>query len=322
MSQLNTPVLFLVFNRLAVTKLVFAEIARAKPPRLYIACDGPRANKPGEAQIVKELQEYLLANINWECEVKTLFRTENLGCGRAVSDGISWFFSHEPMGIILEDDCLPSPSFFQFCQELLVKYRDDKRIWQIAGYSVLQPNDLDYASYYFSQMTMIWGWASWADRWQGFDLFMHKYPEFLKRKYLNSITGDYRLKVWHKQLFDANVGRHDTWDCQWYFMALVNHGISVTPKISMIQNIGFETANSTHPAILDKTTASIVAGDMEFPLVHPEFFCPDPKLEGIYYKWRTRNGVFLKIITQPIRLLDERLFNKRIINLYKQIFAK
>lgn len=322
MAQLDVPVLFLVFNRLDVTKQVFAQIALAKPKRLYIACDGARAHKPGEELVVKELQEYLLANINWDCTVSTLFRQTNLGCGKAVSGGITWFFENEPMGIILEDDCLPSQSFFSFCQELLIKYKDDKRVWQIAGYSVLQDRDLDYASYYFSQMTLIWGWASWADRWHGFDLFMQQYPEFLRRKYLNSILGNYRLRIWHKQLFDANVGRHDTWDCQWYFMSLINRGLCITPKTSMIQNIGFNAIDAAHPALEDKTTASVEAEEIDFPLSHPHVFCPDPKLDAIHYKWRTRHGVFLKIITIPIRRLDEQFFNKKIINLYKQFFVK
>lgn len=322
MSQINIPVLFLVFNRHDVTKKVFAEIAKAKPTRLYIACDGPRMHKPGEAQIVKQLQDYLLANINWKCDVNTLFRVRNLGCGKAVSDGINWFFSNEEMGIILEDDCLPSQSFFRFCEELLIKYKDDKRVWQIAGYSVLRHGDLDYASYYFSQMTLIWGWASWADRWQEFDLFMQKYPEFIYRNYLDCIVNNYRLKLWHRQLFNDNIGRNDIWDCQWYFLSLINRGLSITPKISMIKNIGFSMTDATHPAIEDSTTSSIDAGEITFPLIHPEFFCPDPKLDAVHYKWRTRNGVFRKIITKPIRMLDEKFLGKKIIRFYKRLFVK
>ena len=122
---LNTAVLFLVFNRLDTTKQVFEAIQQAKPPRLYVAADGARELKEGEAEIVKAVREFVIQNIDWECEVKTLFREQNHGCKMAVSGAIDWFFANEEKGIILEDDCLPSQSFFWFCEELLYKYKDD-----------------------------------------------------------------------------------------------------------------------------------------------------------------------------------------------------
>jgi hypothetical protein len=128
MYKTNTvPVLFLVFNRIESTKRVFLEIGKAKPRKLFIASDGARENKEGEKEVVKQIREYILKNINWKCEVKTRFREKNLGCKNAVADGISWFFDNVEEGIILEDDCLPSQSFFRFCQEMLEKYRDDER---------------------------------------------------------------------------------------------------------------------------------------------------------------------------------------------------
>ena len=113
-QPLNTAVLFLVFNRLDTTKQVFEAIREAKPPRLYIAADGARETKAGEAEKVTAVRDFILKNIDWECDIKTLFREENLGCKYAVSGAIDWFFDNEEMGIILEDDCLPSQSFFGF----------------------------------------------------------------------------------------------------------------------------------------------------------------------------------------------------------------
>jgi len=132
-KPLETAVLFLVFNRLDTTKQVFEAIKKAKPPRLYIAADGARKNIDNEDKIVQDIRNYLISNIDWECEVKTLFREKNLGCKYAVSGAIDWFFENKEMGIILEDDCLPSQSFFWFCEELLNKYKDDKRIFLISG---------------------------------------------------------------------------------------------------------------------------------------------------------------------------------------------
>ncbi|MFP4332877.1 MAG: hypothetical protein ACLFQJ_06210, partial [Campylobacterales bacterium] len=135
---LKTAVLFLVFNRLDTTKQVFEAIRQAKPPRLYVAADGAREAKEGEDQKVKAIREYILQHIDWDCEVKTLFREKNLGCKIAVSSAITWFFENEEMGIILEDDCLPSQSFFWFCEELLERYKDDMRIMMVSGYNKVQ----------------------------------------------------------------------------------------------------------------------------------------------------------------------------------------
>ena len=117
--SLNTAVLFLVFNRLDTSKQVFQAISQAKPPRLYVAADGARVSKEGESEKVQAVRDYIMQNIDWKCEVKTLFRDENLGCKYAVSGAITWFFQNEEQGIILEDDCLPNQSFFWFCEELL-----------------------------------------------------------------------------------------------------------------------------------------------------------------------------------------------------------
>jgi hypothetical protein len=147
-KPLNTAVLFLVFNRLDVTKQVFQAIRQAKPPRLYIAADGARKNKEGEAAKVIAVRDHVLESIDWDCEVKTLFREENLGCKYAVSGAIDWFFEQEEMGIILEDDCLPSQSFFWFCEELLLRYKGDMRVGHIAGYNHF-PGRVTASSYFF-----------------------------------------------------------------------------------------------------------------------------------------------------------------------------
>lgn len=155
---LNTAVLFLVFNRPDTTKQVFEAIRKAKPPRLYVAADGPRLNRAGEEEKVKAVREYLMDNIDWSCEVKTLFRQENLGCKYAVSGAITWFFEHEEMGIILEDDCLPSQSFFWFCEELLNRYNNDTRIFLISGFNSINKWKNNSFDYLFSYYGSIWGW--------------------------------------------------------------------------------------------------------------------------------------------------------------------
>lgn len=322
MNKLNTAVLFLVFNRLDVTKKVFAAIANAKPNKLYIACDGARANKIGEDKLVNELRDHLLNNVTWDCEVKTLFRDHNLGCGRAVSSAITWFFEHEEQGIILEDDCLPSQSFFQFCEENLIKYHHDKRIWQVSGYSILEEHDLVESSYYFSNMTQIWGWATWRDRWQQFDLEMRQYPEFIKSGYFASAVKSLRLRLWHQQLFDDNFGNCKTWDCQWYFTALINNGLSVTPAISLVENLGFSMTDSAHPELADTVITNTKANEIQFPLIEPKFILVNQLLDDKYFKWRTKSGVFLKIFASPLRKFDQQFLGGVLIKQYKKIIAK
>ena len=121
---------------------------------MFLASDGPRTNVPDEKETVNEVRNYLLSEIDWSCKLKTLFRDENLGCGKAVSSAITWFFENVEMGIILEDDCLPSDSFFMYCRELLLKYKDNGRVMHIAGNNPLgissSFNDKD--SYYFSKI--------------------------------------------------------------------------------------------------------------------------------------------------------------------------
>ena len=180
-ASFTTPVLFLIFNRPDTTKQVFSSIQKARPPRLYVAADGPQSENPSEATSF-ELVRSIALNVDWECEVKTLFRDQNLGCRLAVSQVICWFFANEPEGIILEDDCLPSQSFFWFCQELLEDFRHDKQVGAICGF---YSNELDYkpsASYFFSRYLRVWGWAGWRRTFEGYDSNL----KILKKK--NSVT--------------------------------------------------------------------------------------------------------------------------------------
>ena len=179
-ATFTTPVLFLIFNRPDTTKQVFSAIQKARPPRLYVAADGPRSENPSEATSC-ELVRSIALNVDWECEVKTLFRDQNLGCRLAVSQAICRFLANEPEGIILEDDCLPSQSLFWFCQELLEHFRNDQRVGAICGF---YSNELDYkpsASYFFSRYMRVWGWAGWRRSFEGYDSNLKNLKE---KKYL------------------------------------------------------------------------------------------------------------------------------------------
>lgn len=247
-APLNTAVLFLVFNRLDTTQQVFESIRKAKPPRLYIAADGARAHKDGELEKVKAVRDYVMSNIDWDCQVTSLFRDKNIGCKYAVSSAISWFFKHEEQGIILEDDCLPSQSFFWFCEELLEKYKNDQRIMMISGtnYLLNVRGKID-GDYLFSRHFSIWGWATWRRAWDTYDVELDFCTgEFIARgdySYLALNGGLGRAYKGYLELIrDKSV---DTWDYQWVFNCIYSYGLSIVPPVNLISNLGVVGAHAS-----------------------------------------------------------------------------
>lgn len=235
---LKTAVLFLVFNRPDTTKQVFETIRNAKPPRLYVAADGPRPDKPVEGVKCEQVRR-IATQIDWHCKVKTLFRDKNLGCGKAVSNAIDWFFENEEEGIILEDDCLPSQSFFWFCEELLERYKDDKRIMIISGYNKQETWKQDKYDYFFSYFGGIWGWASWRRSWNLYDRDMKDLDHFIENNYFEFMLGKKLGNIRKKQMINFIRNDVDTWDYQWGFARHVNSGLACVPSKSLIKNIGF-----------------------------------------------------------------------------------
>lgn len=267
-QKLDTPLLLLVFNRLETTKKVFEQIQKAKPSRLYIASDGARKHIKNEDLKVNEIREYILENIDWDCDIKTKFHDHNLGCKYSVSSSISWFFKHEPKGIILEDDCFPSASFFDFCQKMLETYEDDKRIWHITGSNFHNGLSFGDGSYYFSNYSYVWGWATWADRWQNYDVEMSKYQELKKNGLLNQLFDKKEFRFWLPIYEGTSKGEIDTWDYQWTFTILMNNGLSIIPNNNMISNIGFGN-DATHTFNKKSKFSNISLDPSSNNLIHP-----------------------------------------------------
>jgi hypothetical protein len=245
MNTFNIPVLFLIFNRLDTAKQVFEAIRTTAPSRLYIASDGHRENKANEREKVESVRKYVLESIDWDCEVKTLFRENNLGCGKAVSEAITWFFKNEEMGIILEDDCLPSMSFFPYCKELLEKYKDNEQIYYITGFNPLTNTQLPY-SYYFARIIHFWGWASWRRAWNHYSFNIADLDNFITQKKIHRIFNRKADRKYWLDIFKI-MERHgiDTWDYQWMYNIQNNNGICIIPVKNLITNIGFG-ADATH----------------------------------------------------------------------------
>lgn len=245
MTQFNIPILFLIFNRPDTTQKVFDVIREIRPKQLFIAADGPRKNKSGEIQKCNETRT-IVNQINWECEIKTLFRDENLGCGMAVSSAITWFFENVEEGIILEDDCLPHPSFFSYCEELLDRYRDNDEVMLISGSNRYDKNAMVKTSYYFLAVFCIWGWATWRSAWKKYEYDINKISKKQLNAALKYYFKDNRIRRYWRWIFYL-LRKHqiDTWDYQFAFCVWINKGLSIAPYKNLISNIGFGE-NATH----------------------------------------------------------------------------
>jgi hypothetical protein len=238
-SPFTTFVLFLIFNRPDTTQKVFDAIKKAKPKQLFVAADGPRLDKVGEIEKCRKTRE-IATSVDWDCEVKTLFRDKNLGCKMAISSAIEWFFENVEEGIILEGDCLPGQSFFWFCQELLEYYRNDTRIMHISANNFQFGRVRGEGSYYFSKYPHIWGWATWRRAWKHYEINMKNLEEFKKEVQINNVFNiKQQQKYWMKIFQLVHEGKIDTWDYQWGYACFINNGLCVTPNVNLVSNIGF-----------------------------------------------------------------------------------
>jgi hypothetical protein len=309
-SSLSTPILFLVFARPDVTKSVFDAIRAARPQRLYVAADGPRVGKEGEASRCEETRR-IATNVDWPCEVKTLFRDENLGCGSAVSQAITWFFTYETEGIILEDDCLPAQSFFPFCSEILERYRHDKRVMEIGGNNFLDPGDRENEySYIFSNNNYIWGWATWKRVWDLYEYDPTRFREIKRKHYLKNLF--HSIYEWHyfKWEFDRVFvpGRKSVWSYQLEFIRRINSGLTVVPGKNLVINVGFGEG-ATHTDKKDRMDFKWVLEEIEFPLKHPEYILPD-KQRDIQTFNRVYTSRSSRIRAQLVKFIPEGLLKK------------
>lgn len=312
-QQLTTPVLFLIFNRPILTEKVFRAIRQAKPTKLYIAADGPRHDKEGELENCLNARSIALS-VDWDCEVKTLFRDVNLGCGKGVSSAITWFFENEPEGIILEDDCLPASDFFPFCVELLERYRHDKRVMSIGGCNLV-PEELrsNHCSYSFSNHNNIWGWASWRRAWRLYDYEMSNYKKVKELGYLkNHFSSDYEYDYFQWVFERTFLLPSITWDYQWEFVRRINSGLTILPQKNLISNLGFgeDATHTTNP--VDKSS-NLKLENLEFPLEHPEYMIVDAQADKIaFIEHYTNLASRLKTTVKTFlpSIIRDKLFNR------------
>jgi hypothetical protein len=268
-------VLFIVFNRPEPTRLVFERIRAARPSALFVAGDGPRDGVEGERELCNKARQ-IATDVDWDCDVRTRFQDRNLGPGPGVSSAITWFFEGVAQGIILEDDCAPSASFFRFCEELLDYCADIPKVMHISGHNYQYGHRRGNASYYFSKYAHVGGWATWQRAWSSYDITLIPEQE-----------------------------RAEIWDAAWMFSIWQNGGVAALPNTNLVSNIGFGP-DATHTRVKGRF-AAIPAAEMEFPLRHPGRIAIDDAADRLTYYANFRNipDLRLKWLYEAIDFMNQ-----------------
>lgn len=282
---MRAPVALIIFNRPDVTSRVAEIVAKAGPSRVFVVADGPRPDRPGEAERCAATRA-VIEHIDWPCEVVKKYSDVNLGCGRGPASGIDWVFEQTERAIILEDDCLPHPTFFRYCDDLLELYRDDDTIMQITGSNFQCDHKHGTASYFFSRFKICWGWATWRRAWKHMDMGVKLWPELRDTSWLIDLVGNAQAAQHWAAKFEGAWragGAIDYWDYQWLFATWAQNGLCVMPNVNLISNIGFGE-DATHTTRKENQWANLPLAEMLFPLQHPPRILRDKQADDFFVK--------------------------------------
>ena len=324
-AEIEVAVLLLFFNRANCIKQVFEQVKKARPSKLFLYQDGPRNEK--DIVGINECRR-IVSDIDWECEVHTFYQDRNFGCDPSEYISQKWMFSILDKGIVLEDDDVPSVSFFKFCKELLDKYEDDERICMISGMNYEEETKNCPYDYFCTSDSAIWGWASWKrviDKWdEKYSFLDDEYHVNLLHKYIkNTKQRSFLIKMFNQH---RNSGK-EYYESILIANQLLNHGLAIVPRKNLITNIGL-TSDSTHFNGSLKSVPNSIARiftmkrfELDFPLKHPNFV-----IENLYYKERidkilARNSRLRTIIRQ-IQTLFLRVFYGDFSSIKKSILKR
>jgi hypothetical protein len=271
---MDVSVLIVAFNRPDLTARVFDKVRDAQPGKLFLCVDAPRDNRADDVE-KNEAVKRIFEKVDWECEVHRNYAKQNLGCDPRIVSGIDWAFEYTDSLIIFEDDCVPDLTFFTFCQELLVRYKDDPRVGMIAGHiEHLLPMAVE-DSYYVDRMNTIWGWATWKRAWKKFDFEMKQWPEVRDSHALRKVA---KTKYQERQLayrLNAQYAKDNRcWDAAWWLTCLIEDFLCIHPSLNLVTNIGCGNADATH-TIHTTPWSNVPITPMRFPLTHPERLVPN-----------------------------------------------
>jgi glycosyltransferase involved in cell wall biosynthesis len=262
-----TPVVLCVYNRPEKTQRVLDALKVAKPRHVLVIADGPKKDDATDSRLCKEVLQ-IIDGVDWDAKVDFNVSPVNLGCRKRIQTGLSWSFDLVEQAIILEDDCIPSSSFFPFCEELLQKYRDDKRVGLIGGANFQFGRDRLPESYYFSRYPLLWGWACWRRTWDIYDADLTSWNRDRDATWLSELLADPLATAYWTRIFDRVKSGLDTWDYSLVFSCWRSNLLAIQPSQNMIENIGFGK-EATHTLEIKSIFANIPAREINFPLNHP-----------------------------------------------------
>ncbi|MCW5983232.1 MAG: glycosyltransferase family 2 protein [Bryobacteraceae bacterium] len=278
----ETPVALTIFNRPKQTARILEAIQSACPSRLFVIADGPRPDHPRDAELCAAARS-LVDKADLQSDVVHHYSDSNLGAGRRAITGLEWLFAQIDEAIILEDDCLPDPTFFSFCDELLTRYRDDPRVVMIAGANPLGRWRAGEQSYHFSCYGCHWGWATWKRAWKIFDAGPARWDHPSTRDRLQSVIGDPdEFGLYWRRVQQTH--RSGSWDCQWSLTHRLGGGLAAAPAVNLISNTGFG-GQSTHTGFPLALGANAVRYSMRFPLNPPATTAADREFDREYLRW-------------------------------------
>lgn len=290
--MIKTPVAYIIFNRPRHTAESFNVIRSQKPTTLFIIADGPRDGHPTDVQKCAEVRS-LVEQIDWPCEVHRNYANSNMGLKNRVSSGLTWVFGQAERAIILEDDCVPHPDFFSFCDALLDLYAEDQRVSVITGNNFQDGQRRGDASYYFSKYPHCWGWASWRRAWLNYDGDILFWPEWQSSIKWTEIMPDSQERNYWKTIFDR-VRRNEinSWAYPWTASVWCKGGLTATPNVNLVSNIGMDS-EATHTTS-EKNDLSNMPAHPLGELTHPIIIKLDEKADqyvfdhvygGLYLRW-------------------------------------
>lgn len=300
--MINTPVLFIPYDRPDIARISFNAIIDAKPNKLYVFCDGVN-NTRNNNQAIEENKK-LINLVDWPCEVFTKFLNENLGAGKAVAEAINWVFDNEEYAIIIEEDCVATKSFFYFCEILLEKYQHDTRICMISGNNYTPKYNYTENSYFFSKYGHIWGWATWKRVWRKYDFYMKDWTNFKEGNYISDVFHNKKVQKYHVKNFDIIYSKKEkhTWDLQWYYCRIKDNGLSIVPKDNLVMNIGAFGANTQK-----KCKFHFIPTFENFKIIkHPDFILCNDYYDRHHFKNHIykKKTIFKKMYNRFLKIMN------------------
>jgi Glycosyl transferase family 2 len=277
--MLNTPVILSVFNRPASTARVFEAIAQAKPRQLFVFADGP--SSAADTDLCAQARA-VVEKVSWDCDVKYRYSDTNLGARECYKSGVDWAFSEVDEGIILDDDCVPDPTFFLFSQDMLERYRHQPRVMMICGTNYLGHWKEDCQSYHFSHFGSVWGWASWKRAWAFYDASMSAWGDEKVRERIRDLFANDDVFTFQARRFDRLYGepqdRH-SWDLPWSLARLVHSGLTIVPSVNLVANIGNIDGRGLPP---DHPLANLDVAPLESPFRSPPVVAVDREYDELH----------------------------------------